>query len=264
MHTTSTTTTSSASPRSVAAARTTRRGLIRGFGALAAGGITTALAGPAASGATTGARATLRRLSRHPDVYELERRLTSLRFYPGVVSTFFGNQTQQAVWAFQKSQGLVPDGVVGPLTWEALDRPRRVWTATTRGWFIEVDLDRQLLMYVKNGDVVEVHNTSTGNGEGYTYRGRWYPHARTPRGTWWDMWNADSGWRVGELGRMWRPYFFAPGGYAIHGSTFVPPYPDSHGCARLSVQAMDRMIRRGYINTARNVHVYGTGPHQRG
>lgn len=32
----------------------------------------------------------------------------------------FGNETQQAVMAFQRAAGLTPDGIVGPLTWQAL------------------------------------------------------------------------------------------------------------------------------------------------
>ena len=32
----------------------------------------------------------------------------------------FGSQTQKAVVAFQSSQGLTADGIVGPKTWERL------------------------------------------------------------------------------------------------------------------------------------------------
>jgi lipoprotein-anchoring transpeptidase ErfK/SrfK len=32
---------------------------------------------------------------------------------------------------------------------------------------------------------------------------------------------------------------FYSGNYAIHGSRSVPPVPASHGCARVSVAAMD-------------------------
>ena len=32
----------------------------------------------------------------------------------------FGSETQQSVVAFQRAQGLTPDGIVGPLTWQAL------------------------------------------------------------------------------------------------------------------------------------------------
>ena len=40
------------------------------------------------------------------------------------------------------------------------------------------------------------------------------------------------------LGTLYRPLYFE-GGYAIHGSPYVPSYPDSHGCVRLSNVDMD-------------------------
>jgi len=38
----------------------------------------------------------------------------------GPIYGLYGPQTQAAVSAFQKSKSLVPDGIVGPLTWDAL------------------------------------------------------------------------------------------------------------------------------------------------
>ena len=43
----------------------------------------------------------------------------------------FGKQTENALKAFQKDAGLVPDGVCGPLTWAALeDAPSTLYTVT--------------------------------------------------------------------------------------------------------------------------------------
>ena len=39
-------------------------------------------------------------------------------------------------------------------------------------------------------------------------------------------------------GELWRPRFFNRG-IAVHGSQNIPPWPDSHGCARLSNAAID-------------------------
>jgi peptidoglycan hydrolase-like protein with peptidoglycan-binding domain len=36
----------------------------------------------------------------------------------------FGPQTEAAVREFQRSRGMVPDGIVGPKTWVALDVQR--------------------------------------------------------------------------------------------------------------------------------------------
>ena len=43
---------------------------------------------------------------------------------------------------------------------------------------------------------------------------------------------------VDSLGSLWRPRFFDEG-FAIHGDSYVPPVPVSHGCVRVSNEAID-------------------------
>lgn len=59
-------------------------------------------------------RSTVRRGSRGPDVFALQ---TALNIKADGV---FGPKTEQAVIKFQKSKQLLPDGIVGPMTWAAL------------------------------------------------------------------------------------------------------------------------------------------------
>jgi peptidoglycan hydrolase-like protein with peptidoglycan-binding domain len=40
---------------------------------------------------------------------------------PLVIDGIFGPKTRQATIEFQKTHGLVPDGIIGPLTWGALE-----------------------------------------------------------------------------------------------------------------------------------------------
>lgn len=242
--------------------RLTRRQAVTGAAALAAAGSAGLTGAPAASAAYVVNRRTLRKGDSNEDVLYFQRKARQAGFWVGTLNGVYGAQMQQAVWAVQKAYGLTRDGVVGQKTWLNIIRQPQIPVRTTSGSYIEVDLDRQLLFFVREGQIVEIHNTSTGNGEGYYYKDRYYPHARTPRGTWRSMYNEDDGWRQGELGRMWRPFFFAPGGYAVHGSTFIPPYPDSHGCARVSIPAMNHLIATGAIAWHRDITVYGTGPHQ--
>jgi peptidoglycan hydrolase-like protein with peptidoglycan-binding domain len=63
---------------------------------------------------------TLRKGSKGSDVAELQRRLNELGFNAGKIDGSFGSQTLNAVYAFQKSRGLVVDGVVGKITRAAL------------------------------------------------------------------------------------------------------------------------------------------------
>jgi hypothetical protein len=54
------------------------------------------------------------------DIAQLQRILIDLGYYTGSVDGYFGPQTRSAVIGFQRDNGLVPDGLVGPLTRAAL------------------------------------------------------------------------------------------------------------------------------------------------
>lgn len=56
-----------------------------------------------------------------PDVVELQTKLNYVGFTVGKADGIFGPMTQQGVLAFQTSQNLKPDGLVGPLTAKALN-----------------------------------------------------------------------------------------------------------------------------------------------
>ncbi|MDF2686652.1 MAG: peptidase, partial [Clostridia bacterium] len=64
---------------------------------------------------------TIRQGSRGPYVEYLQSILNKLGLGAGTVNGFFGIRTEQAVIRFQRNMGLVPDGIVGPITWQALD-----------------------------------------------------------------------------------------------------------------------------------------------
>src|SRR5699024_3128610 len=63
---------------------------------------------------------TLRMGSQGSDVRRLQRLLREEGFNPGSIDGIFGPQTQRAVIAFQRSENLTPDGIVGVNTWTAL------------------------------------------------------------------------------------------------------------------------------------------------
>lgn len=69
---------------------------------------------------STPQRATVKPGSKGSIVEELQRRLEDEGFEPGPIDGVFGKKTRAAVVAFQKSCGLQPDGICGPLTWRAL------------------------------------------------------------------------------------------------------------------------------------------------
>ncbi len=181
-------------------------------------------------------RTTLKYGDRGPKVLALQQRLSDLGYWLGEPDGNFGSLTQQAVYALQKAAGISRDGTVGPKTAKALAdgiRPR----ATLSGNGVEIVLDRQLLLVVRGGTVQTILNTSTGNRERYTSTSGNPAIAVTPKGSF-TVYRGVDGPLTNSLGELWRPRFFHRG-IAVHGSPNIPPWPASHGCARLSNAAIN-------------------------
>ena len=62
----------------------------------------------------------LRRGSRGVYVRYLQQKLVAKLYPAGTADGIFGNNTEIAVKQFQQENDLVPDGIVGPLTWGKL------------------------------------------------------------------------------------------------------------------------------------------------
>lgn len=185
-------------------------------------------------------------------VHELQRRLDGLGYTIDHLDGEFGSATLHAVLAFQKVQALARDGVVGPATARALRHavaPSPV--STSDGFHVEVDLARQVLLFVTDGEVSDVFDVSTGSGRPYVSNGE-TAIAHTPTGSFHIERKID-GWRESDLGLLYRPAYFV-GGYAIHGSSSVPPYPASHGCVRVTNDVMDMIYDTLAIGTPVLVH----------
>jgi lipoprotein-anchoring transpeptidase ErfK/SrfK len=185
----------------------------------------------------------------------LQTRLADLGYWLGRPDGNFGTLTQQAVIAFQGAEGLARDGIVGPQTTRALATAEPPRARSEGGNLIEIDEDRGLLLVVQNGEVELALHTSTGTDQTYISPTGGTNVADTPDGRWSIAWAFD-GWREGPLGRMWRPRYFHSDGVAIHGYESVPPYPASHGCARVSMAAMDLIWARDLAPEGGTVWVY--------
>lgn len=179
-----------------------------------------------------------------PEVAALQARLVELGYWLGEPDGNYGSVTAQAVLAFQKAEGLSRDSVAGPATQAALaaaSRPGpRIGGA---GLSVEIDLERQIMLLVADGQTRWVLNTSTGTNS-----------TPTPPGTFTISREID-GLREAPLGNLWRPKYFN-GGIALHGSNSIPGGPASHGCTRLSNAAMDMIWESGAAPIGTTVVVY--------
>lgn len=188
-----------------------------------------------------------------PLVVALQQRLQSLGYWVGSANGNFGDATEQAVYAIQKAAGLPRSGVVGPTTVDALQNGVLPVPRSQTGYVIEVNLHDDLVMFVRNGTIEYVLNTSTGGGYTYTQDGA-TDVATTPTGVY-SINRVVDGLVVDSLGALWRPRFFYEG-FAIHGDGYVPPEPVSHGCVRVSNEAIDWIWGSNLAPVGTKVWVY--------
>jgi peptidoglycan hydrolase-like protein with peptidoglycan-binding domain len=170
------------------------------------------------------------------EVTLLQQRLNGLGYWVGTPDGAFGDGTQQAVFALEKVAGLPRSGIVNAGFAAALNAGVLPHPRSTSGDAIDVDLEDDVVMFVKNGALEYVINTSTGGGYTYTEDGV-TDTAITPRGVF-SIARAVNGLVTDSLGSLWRPRFFYEG-FAIHGDSYVPAEPVSHGCVRVSNEAID-------------------------
>jgi len=193
------------------------------------------------------APAKLRSGSEGAAVKALQRRLHELGYQVQAADGHFGPETHHSVVAFQKVNRLGRDGVVGPITRRALERPRAPKPRSTKaGFHVEADLTLQVVYMVRDGKIVEILDASSASGQNYTIDGD-VRLAVTPQGSFVIQRKIDA-WRRSKLGLLYRPAYFT-GGYALHGAYSVPPFPASHGCIRITTTAMDRWYAKLPVGT---------------
>jgi peptidoglycan hydrolase-like protein with peptidoglycan-binding domain len=189
------------------------------------------------------------------DVKALQQRLAALKYYPGTADGEFGGNTEAAVWAFQAINGIHQSGVVDAATKRALVHPRSYKSASysgRRATRIEVNQHLEVLVYYENSKIVLISHVSTGGGYYYGAGAR----AVTPNGTY-NTTVYMSGWVHVPLGEMYNPVFFIGTAYAIHGDTYVPVGPASHGCVRVPMD-IAAFFHKMVKTPGTQVHVYGT------
>jgi len=210
---------------------------------------TAAWASPAAPGARTapaaGTAAAARAQAAAParalqpgmtgaQVKALQRRLAALKYYPGKIDGHFGTNTLEAVWAFYEVQGLTPHNYVSSAMKWALAHPRAPKVLVRHGGAnrIEISLFREVLVLYRNNKVQLISHVSSGGHYYFCNPGGGCGYAITPTGNF-RTGVFLPGWVHVPLGEMYNPVFFIGTAYAIHGDTYVPLAPVSHGCVRI-------------------------------
>ncbi len=187
-----------------------------------------AAAAPAAPVAPTAAAPTAQ-TAKPTTMVDIERKLESLKYDVGPADGQVDEQTHSAIMAFQKVHGLErTGGLTDPVTNQIMvtQGPPPPMVPNGEPNRIEVSLGRQVLFLYTNGSLNRILPVASGTSE-----------TPTPTGEF-RIFRQESGWHTSHLGRLHNAQYFV-GGYAIHGSTSVPPEPASHGCIRIPMTASE-------------------------
>ncbi len=163
-------------------------------------------------------------------IREAEQRLSELGYWTGPIDGRFDDGTKSALIAFQKWEGRP---ITEKLTLAELKAIRSGTAPQARetGYeHVEVDVDRQVLMLVREDNSVRMLHVSTGNNKPFEDLGQ-MSVAYTPRGRF-VVYDKTDDWQDGV-------YYanYISGGVAIHGYLSVPTRPASHGCIRVPMFA---------------------------
>ena len=179
-------------------------------------------------------------------IKEAEQRLAQLGYWTGPVDGVFDEGSRSALIAFQKWEGRSITAKLTPDEIEAIRMSQSPQARETGYAHVEVDIDRQVLMIVKEDGGVRVLPVSTGNGKTFLADGQ-TSIAYTPRGRF-VVYDKSFGWEDGILGSVYYANYIT-GGVAIHGYLNVPTTPASHGCIRIPMFAAREVSKQLTLGT---------------
>jgi hypothetical protein len=147
--------------------------------------------------------------------------LRRLGYVPGG-GPCFNSRTARAVIAYRKVNGMSRNSHAGKGIVKRAYSGKGGYRVKHPGSgdHAEVDLSRQILVIIENGDEVsEIYHVSTGAPSTPTVRGHYEFEWKQPG--------------YNNVGMYYSTYFV--GGYAVHGYHSVPTYNASHGCVRVPI-----------------------------
>jgi hypothetical protein len=206
-----------------------------------------ALARPAAGPAYKPAGKVLRVGMHGTAVKNLQRRLMVLKYYPGKIDGKFGQDTIEAVWAFERVEGFKITAANANVVWRVVQRrlvhPRRPKALVHHGpgTRVEVNLRTEVLVLYHHNKIELISHVSSGGGYYYPCPGGGggtCGPAITPTGNFRFLTYA-AGWVKVPLGTMYNSSFFIGRAYAVHGDVPVPYYAASHGCVRIPMDVSE-------------------------
>jgi L,D-transpeptidase ErfK/SrfK len=157
-----------------------------------------------------------------PDVENVQRRLNELGYYTGDINGIYDKATAEAVRSFQKNFNLVADGIVGPLTWDAIGLEPGAQEFYDQQYHIIIDLDKKELTLLDGPQFLYTWPVAVGK-----------PSTPSPVGQWRIIQKIEN--PGGPFGTRWMRLSVPWGAYGIHGTNNPSSIGKavSHGCIRM-------------------------------
>ncbi len=208
--------------------------------------------------------------SKSNEVKVVQERLTALGFFDKKATSGYYRHTQASVKEFQHYNGLVPDGVVGEETWNALfamdvvradATPRPSPEPTPIPYFVEVDVNNQLIKVFKDDGqggysiLDKVFTASTGTESYPSDVGTWTLSGRTARWAHFPTWGGGYAqyWTKINDSIAFHSFMYSNDRKRVNmGSVNKLGRPASHGCIRLTLQDAKWI----YDNLGKGVEVF--------
>lgn len=184
---------------------------------------------------------------------ELNDLFSQYRMIPLVVDGDSGQLTRQMVCTARLGLGMTPsvahlapgsDEEAEIFAAERLGVP--AGAATWASKWILIDKTCQVMFIGEGEELVNIYPTSTGEPGYETHVGQSFTAFRYDPAVETDGWHDSSNFPVDVdnplNGNMYKPLYFNEG-QAIHGANYVPPNPQSKGCARTFPLHQDELLR---------------------
>ena len=163
------------------------------------------------------------------DVLKLQEDLAQMHFYDGEINGVFGPETKEAVINFQTANNLKPDGVVGPVTKQAMAANESSLVVKSEvpppegKVDILIDTQSRVLTVLSDGEPYRKYAVAVGKRTTPTPIGQWQVQRKAMN------------WGTG-FGTRWIGLTVPWGIYGIHGTNkpgSLGSYA-SHGCIRMN------------------------------
>ncbi len=172
---------------------------------------------------------------RGQDVKEVQKKLNSQGYNAGSEDGIFGETTRKAVMQFQRNKGLTVDGIVGPITYNALFNDKGKPS-------ISINLSEKKLYFYSNSQLDRTFPVAVGKNTTPTPAGNWMI---TKKG----LWGRQFGGYFMQLSIPW-------GTYGIHATNkpWTIGKAVSNGCIRMYNQDAKYIYDRVAFGTEVKIH----------